>query len=36
MGAGKATAVTAENYSNLIYGGDAKNGVTVTNCSFAE
>ena len=36
MGVGKATAVTADNYKNLIYGGDAKNGVTVSNCSFAE
>lgn len=36
MGASKATAVTAENYANLIYGGDAKNGVTVSGCSFAQ
>lgn len=36
MGASKASAITAENYANLIYGGDAKNGVAVSNCSFAE
>ncbi len=36
MGASKATAITAENYTNYIYGGDAKNGVTVSGCSFAQ
>ncbi|MBQ9138573.1 MAG: hypothetical protein IJX65_08060 [Alistipes sp.] len=34
MGAAKATAVTADNYADYIYGGDAGKGVTVTDCVF--
>ena len=36
MGASAATVITAENYTNYIYGGNAKNGVTTSNCSFAQ
>ena len=35
MGVAKAVAITAETYADYIFGGDAKNGVTVTDCSFA-
>jgi hypothetical protein len=35
MGASAAVAITAENYANHIFGGNASQGVTVTNCSFA-
>ena len=36
FGAAKATAITADNYAGYIYGGDAGNGVTVTDCAFAQ
>ena len=36
MGVSKATVITADNYSNYIYGGNAKNGVSVSGCSFAQ
>ncbi len=36
FGAAKAAAITAENYADYIYGGDAGKGVTVTDCSFAQ
>lgn len=35
FGAAKATAITAEDYAEHIYGGAAANGVTVTDCAFA-
>ncbi len=35
FGAAKAAAITAENYQDYIYGGDAGKGVTATDCSFA-
>ena len=35
MGASKATAITAENYADYVYGGVTKNTITVTDCSFA-
>ena len=36
MGVSKATKITVDNYSNYIYGGNAKNGVAVSGCSFAQ
>ena len=36
FGAAKATAITADNYENYIYGGNAANGATVTDCAFAQ
>ena len=36
FGAAKAAAITAENYADYIYGGDAGKGVTVTDCAFAQ
>ncbi|MBQ9138572.1 MAG: fibronectin type III domain-containing protein [Alistipes sp.] len=36
LGASKATSITADNYTNYIYGGDAKNGVTATGCTFGQ
>lgn len=36
FGAAKATAITAENYEDYIYGGNAANGATVTDCAFAQ
>ncbi len=36
FGAAKATAITADNYEDYIYGGNAGNGVTVTDCAFAQ
>ena len=36
FGAAKATAITADNYAGYIYGGNAANGATVTDCAFAQ
>ncbi|MBQ8854188.1 MAG: hypothetical protein IJZ67_07790 [Alistipes sp.] len=36
FGAAKATAITADNYTGYIYGGNAGKGVTVTDCAFAQ
>ncbi len=36
MGVSAASLITAENYSTYIYGGNAKNGVTVSGCTFAQ
>lgn len=36
MGVSKATAITADNYQNFIYGGDAGKGVTASGCTFGQ